>query len=77
VSTNAPAQLSTPNLAGGGFSFTLAGAPQGTYIIEASTNLMLWQPVATNTLPVNGVLQIGDPLGTAFSRRYYRAVKNL
>jgi hypothetical protein len=76
VSTNAPAHLSTPNLSGGGFSFMLAGAPQGTYVIEASTNLMLWQPVATNTLPVNGVLQIGDPLGTAFPRRYYRAVKN-
>ncbi|HWD94277.1 MAG TPA: glycoside hydrolase family 9 protein [Verrucomicrobiae bacterium] len=75
VSTNAPPQLSVPSLSSGGFSFTLAGAPQGTYVIQASTDLSHWQPVVTNTLPVNGLWQIGDPLGGAFPQRYYRAVK--
>jgi hypothetical protein len=73
VSTNAPPQLSVPNLSGGGFSFTLAGAPQGTYVIQASTDLLNWQPIDTNTLPVNGLMQIADP-GVS-PRRYYRAMK--
>lgn len=73
VSTNAPPQLSVPSLSGGGFSFTLAGAPQGTYVIQASTDLLNWQPINTNTLPVNGLLQIADP-GVS-PRRYYRAMK--
>jgi hypothetical protein len=73
VSTNAPPQLSVPSVSGGGFSFTLAGAPQGTYVIQASTDLLNWQPINTNTLPVNGLMQIADP-GVS-PRRYYRAMK--
>ena len=73
VSTNAPPLLSLPNLAGGGFSFMLAGAPQGTYVIQASTDLSNWQPIMTNTLPVNGLMQMANP-GT-FPQRFYRAVK--
>jgi hypothetical protein len=77
VSTNAPPQLSDPRrLAGGGFSFQLAGAPLATYYIQASTNLAAWATVSTNALPASGVLQIADPQAAAFSRRYYRAVKS-
>ena len=76
VSTNAPPQLGhAGSLAGGGFFFQLAGAPQATYVIQASTNLAAWVPVTTNTLPAGGVWQIADPQAAAFSRRYYRAVK--
>lgn len=76
VSFNAPPELSElRNTAGGGFSFQLAGKPQTTYFIEASTNLLAWQTIATNALPTNGVLQITDPQAKGFSRRYYRAVK--
>jgi hypothetical protein len=63
-------------VAGGGFSFQLAGVPQATYVIQASTNLAAWVPVATNTLPASGVLQITDPEAAAFSLRYYRAMKS-
>ena len=77
VSTNAPPQLShLSRLAGGGFSFQLAGVSLGTYVTQASTNLTAWLPVATNLLPASGVLQIADPQAGAFSRRYYRAVKS-
>ena len=54
---------------------SLAGAPQAKYVIEASTNFSNWQSISTNTLPVNGLMQIGDPLGSGFAQRYYRAVK--
>jgi hypothetical protein len=64
-----------PNSLGAGFSFQLTGAPQATYVILGSTNMMNWQPVCTNTLPVNGLMQIGDPLGSTFPQRYYRATK--
>jgi hypothetical protein len=74
VTTNAPAQLSVPSLSSTGFSFNLAGASQGLYAIQASTNLTTWEPVVTITLPVTGVSPINDPLGSAFSTRYYRAV---
>jgi hypothetical protein len=73
VSTNAPPWLSAPISSGTGFSFTLAGAPQGTYVIQTSTNMYDWQPISTNILPLNGLLPIGDV--EVFSRRYYRAVK--
>ena len=73
VSTNAPPWLSAPNSSGTGFSFTLAGAPQGKYVIQASSNMFDWESISTNVLPVNGVLPIADP--GAFPTRYYRAVK--
>jgi hypothetical protein len=73
VSTNAPPWLSAPSASGTGFSFTLAGAPQGKYVIQASTNTLDWQPISTNTLPVNGLMPIGDQ--EVFPTRYYRAVK--
>lgn len=76
VTTNAPAQLSIPNFSGSGFSFVVAGAAQGTYVIQSSTNLLNWQPLSTNVLPVSGVLQITNSAGT-FSRCFYRAVKAL
>jgi len=77
VSANALPQLSNPQkLAGGGFSFLLAGAPMATYVIQVSTNLAAWNSIATNALPSNGVLTITDPQAASYSRRYYRALKS-
>jgi hypothetical protein len=76
VSTNAPPQLSNPQkMPGGGFTFMVAGAPLGTYIIQASTNLTAWKSIATNSLPSNGVVTITDPQAGSFTRRFYRALK--
>ncbi len=76
VSTNAPAELDGPkSMGGGGFTFQLEGVPQATYIVQASTDLVHWQPVATNTLSASGVMAVTDPLAGGFSRRYYRAMK--
>ena len=75
VSIHAPPQLNDPQrLAGGGFSFQLAGTPLATYYLQASTNLTTWVTFATNTLPASGGLPIADPQAATFKLRYYRAV---
>jgi hypothetical protein len=76
VSTNAPPELTHLQKAfGGGFSFVLAGAPQGTFVIQASSDLKTWNPIATNSLSGSGTITISDPQAASFSRRYYRAVQ--
>jgi hypothetical protein len=62
-------------VAGGQFAFQLAGAPDATYFIRASTNLSFWQTISTITLPPSGVAQITNSNPTTFSQRYYRAVR--
>jgi Glycosyl hydrolase family 9/Cellulase N-terminal ig-like domain len=73
VSTNAQPLLSALTSMGAGISFTLAGAPLGTYVIQASTNMFDWQSISTNLASTNGLMQIGDT--GIFPQRYYRAVK--
>jgi subtilase family serine protease len=54
---------------------SLGGAPDYTYILEATTNLILpgsWQPIATNTLGASGLWQFTDPQATNFTQRFYR-----
>ena len=76
VSINAPPVLSnSQSLAGGGFSFELAGTPLATYYLQASINLTTWATFATNALPASGVLEIADPQAATFELRYYRAVQ--
>jgi hypothetical protein len=75
ISTDAPPYLTNIRKTGGGFSFTLAGTPSATYITKASTNLVNWVSIATNTLPANGIVSITDTQASGLSRRYYRAVK--
>jgi hypothetical protein len=78
VSVNADAapRLSDPqHLESGEFSFRLAGVPEISYVIEGSTDLLVWQPVATNALPAAGEMWISDPQAPGHSLRYYRARK--
>jgi hypothetical protein len=73
VSTNAPPELSdAQRLAGGSFSFRLNGSPLATYVIQATSDLANWNSIATNTMPLNGVITFVDPQ-PGFARRYYRA----
>ena len=49
------------------------GAPgTNAVVIEASTDLALWQPLSTNA-PVNGSVRVLDPSAMASPRRFYRA----
>jgi hypothetical protein len=75
ASTTAPPQLSNPQKPGGTFSFTLAGTPSGTYLVQASTNLTFCQTIGTNVLSTNGTATITDTQASSSSRRFYRALK--
>jgi hypothetical protein len=55
-----------------GFMLTLNGPPGATYIIETSTNLASWHPLATNSL-VDGLWHFIDATATNGLTRFYRA----
>ncbi|HSU55435.1 MAG TPA: glycoside hydrolase family 9 protein [Candidatus Dormibacteraeota bacterium] len=75
VSTNGAPHLSNPQKQnGGGFSFTLAGAPSARYAIQVSTDLKSWTALLTNTLPPSGVATITDSQAASLSKRFYRAM---
>jgi len=67
-------QLTAPRWLGGGkFAVHMAGvAPQG-FSIQASTNLLNWLSLSTNTL-VNGQYDYTNTQGTNFPIRFFRAV---
>jgi uncharacterized repeat protein (TIGR01451 family) len=68
--------LSAPVLSGslsetnGVFQFTLTGTPDGSYIIQASTNLVNWIPIYTNISP----FIFTDPYASNYPSRFYRAL---
>ncbi|MEI7936817.1 MAG: immunoglobulin domain-containing protein [Verrucomicrobiota bacterium] len=55
------------------FGFDLCGVAGQTAVIEASTNLLIWMPLATNRLGTDP-LYFSDPASTNLSQRFYRAV---
>jgi BspA type Leucine rich repeat region (6 copies) len=56
----------------GNFGFIITGVTNQTVVVEASTNLVDWQPVWTNTLSGTNAL-FTDPQWTNYSSRFYRA----
>jgi subtilisin family serine protease len=52
----------------------LRGQPNRLYIIEASSDLRSWEPIASE-IAVNGIIQIHDPVAGQDQTRFYRAVK--
>ena len=72
-----PVTMKSLGYADGRYSLTVAGAPgyepavSGTsFVIEASTDLVNWVPVETNTVPFTFV----DPSAGQYGRRFYRVV---
>jgi hypothetical protein len=55
----------------GHFGFDIGGVGGQTVVVEASTNLVQWLPLQTNTLTI-GPLYFADPNYGAFTRRFYR-----
>lgn len=59
----------------GNFTLNLAGAPENTYVLERTTNLLTinnWQPIATNTMDDSGIWQFTDMQATKFQQQFYR-----
>jgi hypothetical protein len=64
-------QLSNPSKTpGGSFHFNLLAAGVPSYMVEASSNLVNWVPIATNTSMAPA---IDDPRAVALPYRFYRA----
>jgi hypothetical protein len=55
-------------------SLWLTGAANGSYRIDASTDLSTWA-LLTNLANSNGALQFVDRAATNFSQRFYRATR--
>ena len=56
-----------------GFGFMLQGPIDFNYVIQASTNLLNWQPI-TNFVSTNSTMYFCDPAATNYTQRFYRAV---
>jgi hypothetical protein len=54
-----------------GLQFTISWATNASVLVLASTNLLDWTPVATNTL-VSGTNAFVDSAWTNYPRRFYR-----
>jgi hypothetical protein len=74
--TPVPPDLTAAHLLAGGhsFQFSLLTLSNTTWRIDASSNLLNWQPVFTNQAGTDGTLQFTDLLATNFPQRFYRAV---
>ncbi len=51
-----------------------AGTSGQTYVLQASTNLVNWVPVATNIAP-SGIFEMTDPDAAHFQSRFYRTME--
>jgi hypothetical protein len=58
-------------LQAGHFGFDIGGVGGQTVVVEASTNLITWLPLQTNTLTI-GSLYFSEPNYAAFTHRFYR-----
>jgi hypothetical protein len=56
----------------GNFSFSVSGVSNQTIIVQASTNLVNWQPIWTNTLSGTAT-NFNDPQWKNYPSRFYRA----
>jgi hypothetical protein len=58
----------------GQIALSLMVVPNGSCLIEASTNLTIWEILCTTNAPANGLMLFLDTNATAFPSRFYRAV---
>jgi hypothetical protein len=65
----APPKLFNSGFAGGQFRFDLTAPPGRWVVVEASTDLMSWLPIWTNTSALN----FSDAQSSTSSNRFYRA----
>ena len=70
-----PVQFIAANFATNGqFQLGFLGITASNYVLQASTNLMNWTAISTNTAPTN-VFYLFDPKATNFPERFYRVLQ--
>lgn len=68
-----PTQISGCRATNGVFSFNLIGMEGSNYVVVGSSNLIVWRPFTTNTLPLGGSMVITDSITSSQPRQFYRA----
>lgn len=69
-----PEQFTFVSLTNGVVHLFFAGTSGQTYVLQASTNLVNWESVATNVAPA-GVFEMVDPSAANFRYRFYRTMQ--
>jgi hypothetical protein len=69
-----PPQLTKLTTGPGTVQFTLNGVSGCICIIQASSNLVNWTAISTNTIPPSGLVVISETPVAGQNRRFYRAV---
>jgi hypothetical protein len=70
VYASAASKLAPAPSVSGQYALTVAGTPGLKYVVQASTNLVNWVPLLTNTAPFTFV----DANAGSFRQRFYRSV---
>jgi hypothetical protein len=73
LALNSPLRTASFLLTNGSFQLQLDGTAGSNYVIQASSDLVHWSPLATNTAS-NGFLYFSDTNTGAISTRFYRGV---
>ena len=49
----------------------LSGPAGSNYVLQASTNLLNWDPISTSAIPVSGTINVTNSI-TNYNRRFYK-----
>ena len=52
-----------------------AGTPNASYVVQATTNLVSWTAISTNTADATGAFTYTDTSAGQFPKRFYRTGK--
>ncbi|HEU6447932.1 MAG TPA: chitobiase/beta-hexosaminidase C-terminal domain-containing protein [Verrucomicrobiae bacterium] len=68
-----PLYFTSQNFSNGVFELGFSGVAGSNYVLQASTNLINWKPLSTNTASTN-LFKLYDPDATNFPVRFYRVL---
>ena len=68
-----PVILSTPKITGDNnkFTFQLSGPAGSNYVLQISTNMLIWNQISTSTIPVSGILTLTNSI-SGYNQGYFR-----
>jgi len=55
------------------FTVRVYGAPGGQFVVEASADLLNWEPLSTNVVSGAGYVEFRESQSDKYSSRFYRA----